>query len=194
MKQFLLFNFVKSNSGIFLANQAIQLPDRSKLQSLTLAFYLAFLSVGYVNSAKAQTINNGQNATYAIGQIRNDQAQILKKCIDLPELQNYFPVDTNGNQKPVIIGYWHPVLFPIDLKIAKDGQNIQFRLMSLENDKNAEAFFLFTKFEIQQSSSLVNFAYYCNNTIHPKVIQVMLELKKVGDAWEISFIKVINKE
>jgi hypothetical protein len=130
----------------------------------------------------------------AIGQTRNDQLQILKKCIDLPELQNYYPVDTNGNQKPVIICYWHPVLFPIDLIIAKDGQNIQFRLMSLENDKNAEAFFLFTKFEIQQSSSLVNFAYYCNNTIHPKVIQVMLELKKVGDAWEISCIKVINKE
>jgi hypothetical protein len=127
-------------------------------------------------------------------QSRQDQAQILQKCIELQELQQYYPLDAKGNQKPLIINYWHPVLFPTDLTLLNDGKNVEFREMSLESDKNAEAYFLFKKFVVLQSSSVVKFDFSYDNFNLPKLLEVMLDLAKVGDAWEISGIQVSNKE
>lgn len=130
---------------------------------------------------------------FAFGQSRQDQIQIVQKCIGLPELQKYFPLDADGNLKPLVINYWHPVLFPTDLTLTQNGENIQFRLMSAESGKNGEAYFLFNKFEVLQSSSLVKFEYRYDNFIQPKMLQVALGLIKSGDAWEISTIKVSNQ-
>jgi hypothetical protein len=127
-------------------------------------------------------------------QNRQDQAQILQKCIELSQLQQYYPLEADGSQKPLIINYWHPVLFPTDLTIMNGGKNVEFRLMSMESSKNAEAYFLFYKFEVYESSSSVKFDFSYNKANHRKVLEVMLDLSKTGDAWEITNIQVSNKE
>jgi len=132
--------------------------------------------------------------TCIFAQSRQDQSQILQKCIELQELQQYYPLDANGNQKPLIINYWHPVLFPTDLMVMNGGKNVEFREMSAENNKNAEAYFLFKKFEVFPGSSLVKFDYSYNNADHLKAIEVTLELSKTLDEWEIANIHVSNKE
>ena len=133
-------------------------------------------------------------STCSFGQNREDQAQILQKCIELQELQMYYPLDADGNQKPLIINYWHPVLFPADLTVTHAGSNVEFRLMSLEKSKNAEAYFLFKKFEVFPGSSLVKFDYSYNDSDHLKAIEVTLELSKTLDKWEIANIHVSIKE
>jgi hypothetical protein len=127
-------------------------------------------------------------------QSRQDQVQILQKCIELSQLQQYYPLDSDGSQKPLIINYWHPVLFPTDLSVMNAGKNVEFRLMSIESSKNAEAYFLFYKFEVYESSSSVRFDFSYDNASHLKVLEVMLDLSKTGDAWEITNIQVSNKE
>lgn len=127
-------------------------------------------------------------------QNRQNQAQILQKCIELPKIQKYYPLDADGNQKPLIINYWHPVLFPTDLTVIKDGKNVEFREMSAENNKNAEAYFLFHEFDVFQNSSVVRFDYCYTNAIHLKVIEITLELSKAGDNWEIENVQVITRK
>jgi len=51
---------------------------------------------------------------WSVGQTRNDQAQILKKCIDLPELQSYLMTDSEGNIQQLWIYYWQPLSFSLD--------------------------------------------------------------------------------
>jgi len=129
-----------------------------------------------------------------MAQSRQDQTQILQKCIELPELQKYFPLEADGNLKPLVINYWHPVPFPTDLTLSQNGKNILFRSMPMESGKYSEAYFLFNKFEILQGSSVVKFEYRYDNLIQPKVIQVALGFIKSGEAWEISTKKVSNQE
>lgn len=133
-------------------------------------------------------------STCSFGQSRQDQAQILLKCIELSQLQQYYPLEADGSQKPLIINYWHPVLFPTDLTVMNGGKNVEFREMSAENNKNAEAYFLFKKFEVFPGSSLVKFDYSYNDSDHLKAIEVTLELSKTLDKWEIANIHVSNKE
>jgi hypothetical protein len=63
-------------------------------------------------------------------QTRNDQAQILKKCIDLPELQSYLMKDSEGNVQQLYINYWNPLLFPLNLGLTKGGKDIIYKPMS----------------------------------------------------------------
>ena len=127
------------------------------------------------------------------GQSKEDQTQILQKCIDIPELLQYYPHDNQENLKQLYVNYWHPLLFPIDLLITKDSNPIQFRLMSDPSTKNGDAYFLFKKFEISQGSSIVSFEYYYGNSIPQKILKVNLDFIKVGDKWEIS-VKKLSKQ
>ena len=53
------------------------------------------------------------------GQTQHDMTAILQKCIDLPELQPYIPIDKNGKPDEVYINYWAPTIFSIDLNVSK---------------------------------------------------------------------------
>lgn len=50
----------------------------------------------------------------SFGQNLSDQAAVLQKCIDLPEIQNYLPLDADGTQAAICI-MQHAVTFPGDL-------------------------------------------------------------------------------
>ena len=132
--------------------------------------------------------------TCIFGQSRQEQTQILQKCVDLPELQQYYPVDADGNPNTLIIHYCHPYALPTDLTVTHGGRNAEFRLMSVENDKNADAYFFFQKFEFLENTWHVSFKYCYGNPGHPKEIQVLLKLKLAGNAWEVTDIKIGNQD
>jgi hypothetical protein len=132
--------------------------------------------------------------TCIFGQSRQEQTQILQKCLDLQELQQYYPVDADGNPNTLIIHYCHPFTLPTDLTVTHGGRNAEFRLMSVENDKNADAYFFFQKFEILESTCHVSLKYCYGNSGNPKEIQVLLDLKKTGDAWAITNYTVNNQD
>jgi hypothetical protein len=159
-------------------NTEIYKPSKiSIMKKVVILIFLIF--TGLLTRAEAQTNDNA--------------AQVLKKCIDLPGLQKNFPTDNTGNLKPLRINYWHPVLFPIDISIEKDGKPVQFNVMSSSPGDNGEAYFLFKTFSISGTSASIAYEYHYDNNTIPKVVRVKLELTKSGTEWEVTDSQITDK-
>ena len=72
----------------------------------------------------------------------DDMIVILQKCIDLPELQQYFTDDSAGSPKQVCI-LQHGVSFPIDIEVSKFGKTILFMDKTQLSDNGVTSYFLF---------------------------------------------------
>lgn len=130
---------------------------------------------------------------WSVGQTRNDQAQILKKCIDLPELQSYLMTDSDGNIQQLSIYYWEPRIFPINLGITKGGESIIYKRMSAEAEKAGDPFILFKNFIITGEVAKVDFEYHFVTTNSLKLLQVNLDFKKIGDEWSVAKTLLTNQ-
>lgn len=95
----------------------------------------------------------------AFSQQESDKAKILQQCIDLPDLQSYFPQNNVGAYLPVCIAQ-HGVLFEGNMAISKFGQNIIFKNKEEIMNDRTSAFFLFNTFEINQNSAKVSYSFY----------------------------------
>jgi hypothetical protein len=123
---------------------------------------------------------------WAFGQTRDDQAQILKNCIDLPELQSYLMTDSEGNIQQLYIYYWQPLSFSLDLGLTKDGKDIIYKGMSDDAGKNGDPFILFKTFIINGEVAKIAFEYHYGTTNSLKLLQINLDFKKIGDEWTVS--------
>jgi hypothetical protein len=125
--------------------------------------------------------------------MRNDQAQILKKCIDLPELQSYLMTDSEGKLQQLCINYWHPTFFPTDLSLTKGGKSIIFKEMTIDAEKAGDPFILFKTFVITGEVAKVDFEYHFGTNNCSKLLQVYLDFKKIGNDWNISKTSLTNQ-
>lgn len=128
-----------------------------------------------------------------VGQTRSDQATILKMCLDLPELQPYIAVDSDGKVDQITIYYWHPLLFPIDLNVTKEGKSIQYVPMSEIAGKDGNAFFLFRTFKITGNVGTVSFEYHYWDKGCSKLLLMNLEFGKTSDLWKITRASLSNE-
>lgn len=119
------------------------------------------------------------------GQTKNDHAQILKECMDLPSIQPYLAVDADGNIQQITINYWHPLFFPTDLEVTKAGKSIQYVAMSTNAGKNGDVFFLFNTFRITGNSATVQFDYHYGSNNCSKLLQVNMDLVKTDESWKV---------
>jgi len=156
-------------------------------RTIKLASMILLLAISTVNSYSA----NEQTNTIPT---RSDQAQILKKCIDLPELQSYLMKDSDGNIQQLSIYYWHPLLFPLDLGLTKGGKDIIYKVMSLNAEKEGNPFILFRKFLITGDVAKIDFDYHYGTTISSKLLHVNLDFKKIGDEWTILNTLLTNQK
>ena len=129
-------------------------------------------------------------STITFGQSKQDQTQILQKCIDLPELRSYYPIDQNGNLKPVYIKFGHPVLIPTDLIVSLGGKDLKFLVMS-ENRK-VDAYLNFKIFKINSESASVTFDLFYDGPAPQQIAQVNIEFYKTGNNWEIKDSNLIK--
>lgn len=120
------------------------------------------------------------------GQNTDDMTVILQKCIDLPELQQYYPLDENGKPDEMYINYWAPTLFSTDLIVTKNGVNLSFLPMSQMSATIENAFFLFKICEVTPSFAMLVFEYTYDFKTQPKVLEVKLTMQKSNDVWGIS--------
>jgi len=116
----------------------------------------------------------------------DDMTVVLQKCIDLPELQQYYPLDENGKPDEMYINYWAPTLFSTDLVVSKNGKNIDFLPMSQMSAAIENAFFFFNIWEITPSYAMIVFEYTYDFKTQPKVLEVKLTMQKTNDVWGIS--------
>jgi hypothetical protein len=128
------------------------------------------------------------------GQNTNDMTVILQKCIDLPDLQQYIPLDNNAKPDGLYINYWAPTLFSTDLTVTKNGEILTFLPMSQMSSTIENAFFLFKMTEITPSFAIVIFEYTYDYKTQPKVLEVKLTMQKTNDIWDVSDTQISRKK
>jgi len=125
-----------------------------------------------------------------MAQSAENTAQILQKCINLQELQEYYPLDVKGKPKQLYV-MQHGVSMPENLNVSKNGKAVVFLEKNEILTKGTDAFFLFRDFKVFQNSSNVAFVYYFNfDGSYKEYVAVELELKKAGDTWSITQSKI----
>jgi|APMI01.1.fsa_nt_gi hypothetical protein len=127
------------------------------------------------------------------GQTQNDMTALLQKCIDLPGLQSYYPLDENGKLDEVYINFWAPTIFSTDLVVTSHGEKLKFLPMSQASPSYENAFFLFKNCEITPTFAIILFEFTYNYKTQPKVLDVKLTLQKVNDIWEISDTQISGR-
>lgn len=121
----------------------------------------------------------------ALGQSSDQQALILQKCVDLPELQEFYPSNPDGSKKELHI-LQHGVSFPTDIAVRKFGKPLVFNVKQEIHNPPFPAYFLFREFVIEEDVARIDFAYYPEPAQNPEaVILINLKMTKSGGAWVI---------
>jgi hypothetical protein len=120
---------------------------------------------------------------YCIAQSTSVQTIILSNCLDLSELQSFYPSDKNGNQKQIVILEQYPLQFPKDLSISKFGRPLKFASLMEISHQYSEGYFEFKKFEINDTSANVSFDYNYMSDGNEEVLHVSLIFTKSGENW-----------
>ena len=119
------------------------------------------------------------------GQNSHDQTQILQQCIDLPDLQQYYPYENDSVRKPVCI-LQHGVSFPSGIEVSKFGKSVLLCDKSQIAAMGINSYFLFWEFKIDQNSAKIDFVYnYVDSGSLPKKQKISVELKKIKDSWAV---------
>ena len=118
---------------------------------------------------------------------KEDQSQILKKIISLPEMQKYYPMSTDGKAKQVVIEQ-HPMSFPKDLALSDATTKVVLMEMADVKSGNITSFYKFRSITTTGGSTKV-FCHYFKNYNHQTnksdIIAITAELSKSGSDWKI---------
>jgi hypothetical protein len=114
-----------------------------------------------------------------------DTALILKKCLNLPELQQYFTKNPDGTDKQVYI-MQYAVKFPVNTAVSKFNKNILFKSRQEIYSNNAETFLIFRTFSIEGENATVVFDFNYNYKTTPGMVEVSLSLHKTGTEWNVT--------
>jgi hypothetical protein len=120
---------------------------------------------------------------YAFSQSVSDQAIIIKKCVDLSELQGLYPRDKNGDSKQLVILEQYPLLFPKDMSVLKFGKPLKFAPLMEISHQYSEGYFEFKKLEINDSSASVAFDYNYLSDGNEEVLHIGLLFARNGQDW-----------
>jgi hypothetical protein len=114
-----------------------------------------------------------------------ETSTVLLKCIELTELQQFYPAEADGSLKPICI-MQYPVSFPSGIELEYKGKKVLFLTRPMVYEKNIKAFFLIHKIDITESKATVEFEfdYYSNNNLN--VISTTAFLIKRENIWIIS--------
>lgn len=96
------------------------------------------------------------------GQQANDKGKIVQKCIDLEDLQKFYPRSATGEYEPVYI-LLHGVSFESDMKLSKFGKEPVYVNKEELTEKGIVTFFLFHTVDISKNAAHVCFAFYYDN-------------------------------
>ena len=116
-------------------------------------------------------------ACVAIGQTDNDKQEILQKCIDLDELQQYYHENKVDGRKPLVI--YNNGVVPTNINLTKFGVKVEFMNMEELFFYNKQAYLDFDKFEISSNEAVIQFHYAIEG------LTVKIKLEKESDKWII---------
>jgi hypothetical protein len=118
---------------------------------------------------------------------KEDQTQILKKIITLPDMQKYYPMGTDGKTKQVVIEQ-HPMSFPTDLALSDASTKVMLMEMVDVKSGNITSFYKFRSITTTGGSTKVVCHYFKNynhQTNKSDIIAITAELSKSGSDWKV---------
>lgn len=163
--------------------------NRSRLNQLAILSFLLLSIITRQSSAKAsvlppETRKTSQLNLSIVSGNTTDDAAVLQLCLDLPQIQQNYPKNTDGTYKQVFI-MQYPVVFDANLAVSKFGQPILFRTRPVLYSEKADAFFIVKEFVITGNTATVTFRFNYNNLSIPAFADISLTLQKSGNTWSV---------
>ena len=113
----------------------------------------------------------------------DDSTAVLQECLDLSELQQYFPTNSDGSKQQVRI-LQHPVTFSSDIKATKFGAAVLF--IDRSGTAGLDAYVNFTSFIITGNDASATFNLtYGRNSNTPSSAKVAVTFQKNGTSWTV---------
>jgi len=116
--------------------------------------------------------------------VNSDIQQILQKSINLPQLQQYYHIDTNPNRSPLVI--LTNDKFPKDLSIEKFEKKVLI-LSEDEIKKQNKVYLEFSKIEIEENTALIEISYAIEG------IACKIQFIKKYQEWSVKNATIIEK-
>ena len=146
----------------------------------TLLLLLSLFSAG---RARAQEAVSAQT----FGLEKQELAAILQKCVDLPALQKYYPVNADRSVKSLSI-LQMPIAFPADLALAKGGAPVRLVNVSKAEYRRltTDAYAMFRTIAHTGNTVRVNFNYFYHAAgSELKNVFVAVDFQKSGARWNV---------
>lgn len=122
----------------------------------------------------------------------SDQDLVIQKCIDMNEIQAFFPKKADNTYKHVYVLQF-PIKFKSQPALTKFGQPISFLERPELNGEHPDAYINFQKFNISGNTADVVFNFsYDRFTTAPHLETLNVQLEKTGVEWTI-VNRTINK-
>jgi hypothetical protein len=126
------------------------------------------------------------------GQTVADQAAVIQRCIDLPGLQQYYPMAPDQTSEQVYV-VQQPVLFATGLAVSKFNKPVVFVANSTDVTNYPVAYFVFEVLTFNGQTANVVFNFYYPNPANKSKIKGTVALSKVGENWVVAENK-LNRE
>lgn len=157
--------------------------NKTRFQKKLKSFYylMTFIATTFcATSSNAQTAFNLESA----GISKAELSAILQACIDLPELQKYYPVTADGSKEQLNI-VQYPLSFS-DLVLNKDSKSVNL-VSNTDIDKLIESnYFMFRRVLPNQNQVKIIFNYfYGKDSEGKKNIAMVLDFSKIDSVWSI---------
>lgn len=121
----------------------------------------------------------------------NDKSIILQKCLDVAELQGYFPKNADNSFKQVVV-----LETSVDfsgVSVSKFNEPVLFEDRDEVYNSNPFAFIVFQSMTITANTADVNYEMtYDRNTTTPQSVTVNVSFEKNNNNWIVKKI-TINK-
>jgi hypothetical protein len=111
------------------------------------------------------------------------KAQILKKCLDILDLQQHLAKNTDDSFLAIHI-MQYPITFSNNLNLSKFDEPIVFQSRQEIFSNNVKSFFIFKVLSIDGDTAQVEFDYH-NNTKESQLVEIKASLNKSVSEWEI---------
>lgn len=160
----------------------------SRSQKMRMLFLMLVLGCGSVGSAFAQDAASVATRTFGLG--ASELQSILQKCVDLPGMQKYYPMDAANHLQPVNIMQL-PIAFPAEVSASKGSQPVNFINVSKTNFSRQAApaaYAMFRTIEHSGDAVQVHFNYFYKTGAEQKQkpLFVVVNFKKSGTEWNVA--------
>ena len=108
---------------------------------------------------------------------------IIQSIIDIPELQKYFPLESDNTIKQLNVVQF-PVTLPASLSVTKGDKALNLIAAADQPSFNGDAYFMFRRVSnLNNKISITANYFYKNGGSSFKIITLVVNFENIGNSW-----------